>query len=63
MDKNFLQKKLDDIYARQNYLTENQIELLGRSGFDLYSKEWQELLNRATDLLEKCIREGVRDED
>lgn len=62
MDKNFLQKKLDDIYARQNYLTENQIELLGRNGFDIYSKEWQELLNRTTDLLEKCIREGVRDD-
>lgn len=63
MNKNFLQEKLDDIYARQNYLTENQIKLLGRSGFDIYSKEWQELLNQATDLLEKCIGEGVRDDD
>lgn len=62
MDKNFLQQKLFDIYAREAFLAENEIELIGRNGFDTYSKEFQSLLDQATDLLEKCIREGVHDD-
>lgn len=62
MDKKFLQQKLFDIYAREAFLVENEVELIGRNGFDTYSKEIQSLLDQATDLLEKCIKEGVRDD-
>lgn len=63
MNKKFLQQKLDDIYAREDFLVENKIRLVERNDWDTYFEEWKGLLDRATDLLEKCIREGVRDDD
>lgn len=61
MNKKFLQQKLYDIYAREAFLVENKIELIGRNGFDTYSIEWQGLLDRAPDLLEKVIKNGIHD--
>ena len=52
MDKKFLQRKLLDIYAKEHELTE----------IDFVPNEWwKQLLDRATDLLEKVVKNGIDD--
>ena len=62
MDKNFLQQKLLEIYHAEVEIKANQKQTKGLLFFD-YSADYEKLLDKATDLLEKCIREDVRDDD
>ena len=55
MDKKLLQKKLMDIYAKEYEVSEYALP-------SITSIEYSKLLDQATDLLETCIREGVRDD-
>ena len=52
MDKKYLHKLLLQIYDREYELC------------SIYpSSEWKSLLDKTTDIVEKCIKEGVRDDD
>ena len=64
MDKNFLQKKLLEIYHDQVELNEQEKQYKGLLGWEVdFNDKYKQLLDKATNLLEKCIREGVRDDD
>ena len=63
MNKKFLQQKLLEIYHDQVELNEQETRYKGLFGWEVdFNDKYKQLLDKATDLLEKCIREGVRDD-